>query len=169
MGDPGRFPLRRRAVGHPALRRHPGRFSYTFYPALDDARRGIGPTRDYWVSAISPRRRTGGTLAAVTAATGARPERSVSLHDRTKPVVDLQDAEQSVETTQSWSRGSAPRATSSIALKLVDIRALRVNLVGAGFGHRHGVVTVTTDGPTTLRLSDGRRAHLSAGRHRVRF
>jgi predicted esterase len=156
-------------VRHPHVKQHPGHFSYTFYPNLVDKRRGIGPTRDYWVTHLRARKHSPGTLASVTASSGRRPTRAVTLHDSEKPVVDSKDAEQSTETTQRWSLGARPSRTSVVRLRLADVRSLRVNLAAAGFAGRHGVVRVTTDGRTRVRLSNGRTVHLKAGHHRIHF
>jgi hypothetical protein len=139
-------------VGHPRLARNPGSFSYSFYPQLRDRRRGIGPTRDYWVSGLRARVVKHGTLARVVAASGERPVRSVTTHVSDFPVADTKDASPSNETTETWTEGARPAKHPTLRLRLVDIRSLRIDPAAAGIAHRTVRVAVTTDGPTTLRV-----------------
>jgi dienelactone hydrolase len=66
------------ALGEPVRTVNPGRFTYSWYPSLDNAALGIGATGDYWLSHFAARNRSYGTIATIQAFDAALPEPRVT-------------------------------------------------------------------------------------------
>jgi hypothetical protein len=134
---------------------NPGSFTFTWYPDLvgtiDNAGAAgrIGPTGDYWVSGLSARTTSAGTLATVQADSKAirqpaeTPSEKLGVSPYPEPTPAATDAE-------TWTAGAAPAAQESVTLGLTDVATIAVDTVRAGL--RCGTISVTTDGPTKLTL-----------------
>lgn len=136
----------------------PGSFSFTFYPDLISGSTGIdgagaageiGPTGAYWVSGLSGRTSTPGTLATVIADSAAIPESSVTASMSTS--AGAPDPTGYVEQDETWTEGPAPAAAQTASLDLTDVATITVDTVRAGLGC--ATLTVKTDGPTVLTLT----------------
>jgi hypothetical protein len=149
---------------------NPARFTFTWYPDLvgtiDHAGRAgqIGPTGDYWVSALRGRVTKPGVVATVTASSQAipqpaeKPVESYGMSALPEPTPAVIDAER-------WSAGSIPAAQQSVKLNLTNVARAALDTARAGL--RCGTVTTTTDGPATLilrlRSRRSRVIHLQRG------
>jgi hypothetical protein len=149
--------------------RNPGSIQYSWYPALQDPKLGIGPTGAYWVRGISARDRS--TLASFHATSSTIPNPRITPHltygaqvpgDPTPAVVE----EQTWDVQRDRSIDSAKTAT--LTLRLSNVATLTVACGRIGF---HGqTIRVTTDGPSRLTLRgliSGTRLLWSGGSARV--
>lgn len=134
---------------------NPGSFTFAWYPDLvgtiDSAGQSgeIGPTGDYWVTGLSARTKTPGTLATVQADSAAisEPSQSASESFGVSPYPEPTPAATDVET---WTARAAPAARQSVTLGLTNVATAALDTVRAGL--RCGTITVTTDGATALTL-----------------
>jgi hypothetical protein len=141
---------------------NPAAFSFTWYPDLvgtvDHAGQAgeIGPTGDYWVSGLSARTSSPGTLATAQADSKAirqsseTPSESFGASPYPEPTPAATDAE-------TWNAGPAPATRQAVTLNLTDVAKAAIDTGRAGL--RCGTITVTTDGPTTLTLLRLRSGH----------
>jgi hypothetical protein len=149
------------ALGPAAIDRKadPGRFSFTWYPDLVSeatgvdgagAAGGIGPTSDYWVTGLLARGRAPGQTATVAADSSAIPDpvvttvRSTALEPALTPTPYI-------ENRQTWKLGATPAPKPLLSLTLVNVAAITVDSAAAGIGC--GAITVQTDGPVTLTVT----------------
>src|SRR5207302_71144 len=130
------------AVGKPVRKINPGRFTYSWYPSLDNAALGIGATGDYWLSALAARNRSYGTIATVRASDAALPEPAVA-DQRFGPSLVTQPLP-GTETRLSWKLGRRPAAHRRMKLGLADVSALTLDARAARL--ETGTITVMSDG-----------------------
>ena len=140
---------------------NPGSFSFTWYPALvgtvDHAGPAgeIGPRGDYWITGLVARTAGTGQLASLAADSRALPQ-PAETPSESYGVAPLPEPTPAVTDVQTWSPGAAPATTQALTLKLTDVAALTVDAARAGL--RCGTLSVSSDGPTILRL-----VHLGSG------
>ena len=102
------------ALGNPVRATNPGRFDYRWYPSLDSSRLGIGATGDYWLSGLSARNTSPGTIATVAAVDAALPRADVTVQ-RSGPSLVTQPLP-GTETRLTWSVGAPPPARPQMTL-----------------------------------------------------
>jgi pimeloyl-ACP methyl ester carboxylesterase len=141
------------ALGSPIRKLNPGRFTYSWYPSLDDPALGIGATGDYWLAGLEARDRSYGTIATVHAADAALPEPKITDH-RFGPSLVTQPLP-GTETGLYWTFGARPEARPRMSLELTDVSALTVQAATARL--RTGTITALTDGATRLTITQLRR------------
>jgi pimeloyl-ACP methyl ester carboxylesterase len=151
------------ALGEPARKVNPGRFTYSWYPSLDNAALGIGATGDYWLSGFTARNRSYGTIATIQAHDAALPEPAVT-DQRFGPKLVTQPLP-GTETGLSWKLGSSPRAHRRMTLVLSDVSALTLGARAARL--ETGTITVTSDGRTRFVIAHLRRGTEVLEHHRV--
>jgi dienelactone hydrolase len=142
------------ALGSPVRTTNPGSFTYGWYPSLDSAALGIGATGDYWLSGLSGRDKSFGTLASVVADDGALPDPAVTAQ-RLGPSPTTQPLP-GTNYGLSWKLG--PSGTAPIALmtlKLTDVAGLTVDAQAARL--QRGTVTVHSDGASRIAFIGLRR------------
>jgi pimeloyl-ACP methyl ester carboxylesterase len=142
------------AVGKPVRKVNPGRFTYSWYPSLDNAALGIGATGDYWLSALRARNRAFGQIATVQARDAALPEPAVS-DQRFGPALVTQPIP-GTESGLTWKLGRRPTAHKRMTLRLADVAGLTLDAAAAKL--KTGAITVVSDGSTRLTI-----AHLQRG------
>jgi hypothetical protein len=131
----------------------PGRITFRWSRAGDDARLGLGTTGAYWLRDLVAR--TGGTDAKIDATSSANPE-PTETPVRTRTLAVPGDPTPAVVTELAWQPGASPFARTRdpvIALDLTNVGAATLDLAGAGVapGQAYSVV-VSSDGPVTLTL-----------------
>jgi hypothetical protein len=134
---------------------NPGSFTFTWYPDLagtiDKAGQAgeIGPTADYWVSALAARDASPGTTASVTADSAAipQPKETPSENFGASPLPEPTPAATDVQT---WTQGSTPPTQQELNLGFTNVATATVDTLRAGL--RCATITVSTDGQTTLTL-----------------
>jgi pimeloyl-ACP methyl ester carboxylesterase len=126
----------------------PGSFTFTWYPELDSSSLGIGPTGDYWISALQARSSTPGGLATVSATSTAirEPEEVVEHHTGT-----ANGPTPAVADSLTWTAGALPKATQTLTLRLENVAALAVETARAKL--KCATITVTSDDATALTLA----------------
>ena len=137
------------ALGSPLRTVNPDRFTYSWYPSLDDASLGIGATGDYWLRGLRARNRAYGTIATVQAFDAALPDPRVTDH-RFGPALVTQPLP-GTETGLYWTFGSRPRAQRRMSLHLSDVSAL--TLLAATARLQTGTITATSDGGAWLTIA----------------
>ena len=125
----------------------PGSFTFAWYPDLYSSGLGIGPTGDYWVSGLSARDSSPGTLASVSAASGALPEPEQKVEHHTSAVDGPTPA---IADSLTWTPGASPKSTRALTLSLSDVATLAVDTKAAKL--KCATVTANSDGPATLTL-----------------
>jgi predicted esterase len=127
--------------------KNPGSFTFSWYPDVVSATFGIGPTQDYWVSALSARDSSPGKLATVTANSGAiaEPEQRIEHHTSV-----VNGPTPGVADSLTWTPGTAPPLTQTLKLSLSDVASLAVETKAAKL--KCGTANVTSDGTVTLTL-----------------
>jgi hypothetical protein len=141
------------ALGHPVVEQAPGVIHYTWYPDGSSPALGLGPTGVYWLRDLQARHRDPGLLPSVDAVSGARPMAPYAV-TQTHGLSVPGDPLPGVVTVENWkTTGPAPAAHPTLSLSLKDVAGLSVDMARAGFVSGTPVaVTVTTDGPTTIRF-----------------
>jgi dienelactone hydrolase len=134
------------ALGNPVRTVDPGAFTYDWYPSLNNAALGIGATGDYWVSGLSARTNTSGTVASLVADDDALPDQAVT-DQRFGPALVTQPLP-GTNSGLTWKLGSRPAASPQMSLKLTDVAGLTVDTSAAKLPS--GTVTVTSDGSSRL-------------------
>jgi dienelactone hydrolase len=133
-------------------RRAPARVVYSWYPDLDRPEWGLTTTGVYWVRGLATRTVAAGTRARVAAASQAIAEptitseltASVDSSDPTDPATILQ---------RTWRAAPSTRPTTpNVSLALTNVRAVTVDLAGAGLRNGVGRLSITTDGPTAVTV-----------------
>ena len=142
------------AVGEPVLKTDPGRFTYSWYPSLDDAALGLGATGDYWLGGLAARSGSYGTIATVRAFDAALPEPHIT-DERSGPSLETQPLP-GTETKLTWKLGHRPTARRRMTLHLTDVSALSLDALAAKL--QTGKITITTDGRTRFLVT-----HLARG------
>lgn len=127
----------------------PGSFSFSWYPDLDSSSLGIGPTSDYWVSGLQARASTPGTLASVIASSAAIREAEQTVEHHTGTANGPTPA---VTDSLTWAAGARPKARQAVSLNLENVAALTLETAATKL-KCGGTVTVTTDGPSALTLT----------------
>jgi hypothetical protein len=134
---------------------NPGSFTFTWYPdlvgTLDHAGQAgqVGPTGAYWLSGLTGRTTSAGTLATVKANSAAIPQpietpaENVGVAPEPEPTPAATDVE-------TWTQGATSPTAQKLTLNLTDVADAAVDTVRAGL--RCAVITVTTDGATALTL-----------------
>jgi pimeloyl-ACP methyl ester carboxylesterase len=138
------------AVGKPVRKVNPGRFTYSWYPSLDNAALGIGATGDYWLSGFKARDRRFGTIATVQAYDAALPEPKVT-DQRFGPALVTQPIP-GTETRLTWRLGARPPARKQMTLNLTDVAGMTLDARAAKL--QTGTITVTGDGATKLTIAN---------------
>jgi dienelactone hydrolase len=151
------------ALGEPVRTVNPGRFTYSWYPSLDNAALGIGATGDYWLSHFAARNRSYGTIATIQAFDAALPEPRVT-DERFGPALVTQPIP-GTETGLSWKLGRRPKARRRMTLQLTDVSGLSLDARSARL--RTGKITVHTDGRTRFEITRLVRGTLVLEHHRV--
>ena len=152
-------------LGHLQRVKTPGSFTFTWYPDLvgtiDHAGQAgaIGPSGDYWISGLSARTSSPGTVATVQADSKAirQPSETASESFGPSPGPEPTPAATDAET---WTAGTAPATRQAVTLNLTNVAGAAIDTSRAGL--RCGTITVTTDGPTALTL-----LHLRSGSRAV--
>jgi pimeloyl-ACP methyl ester carboxylesterase len=172
-------------MGHARRVRNPGRFSYTWVPHdetqafpskntglagfrwTQQPQLGVTNTGDYWLRHLNARHDKADS-AAVHAVSRERPQRMVRTHTAHNTPTTSGPGPGLV-STQTWAAGRRSHRAPVIRLRLRNVRSLRVLLLAAGFHQaQRGKLTVTTDGPTRIRLGH-RWVHVAKGHHVVMF
>lgn len=135
-------------IGHLERVHNPGSFTFTWYPDLDSASLGIGPTGDYWVGGLSARSSAPGQLATVKASSAAIPEPGETPEHHTALVSGPTPA---IADSLTWATGTAPPTSQSLQLTLSDVAAISVETVSAGL--TCATLDASTDGETALTLT----------------
>ncbi len=125
----------------------PGSFTFSWYPDLDSSSLGIGPSGDYWVSALNARDSSAGKIATVSASSGGLPEPEQKLEHHTSAV---NGPTPGVADSLTWTPGATPKAAKTLTLSLTDVAALAVETKAAKL--KCATVTATSDGPASLTL-----------------
>ena len=137
---------------------NPGSFTFAFYPDLNSGPNGIdgsgvagqiGPTLDYWISGLTGRIVTPGTIAQVVATSNAIPEPQITVAQDTS--AGAPGPTGYVERNETWNTWAAPPATQSSSIQLTDVAAATIDTVAARL--TCAAMTVSTDGATALTLS----------------
>ncbi len=136
------------ALGNPRLKTNPGKFTYSWYPSLDDASLGIGATGDYWLRGLKARNSSYGTIATVQASDAALPVPRITDH-RFGPSLVTQPLP-GTETGLSWTFGSTPRANRRMTLRLIDVSALTLEARTARL--QTGTISAVSDGAARLTI-----------------
>ena len=140
---------------------------------------GLQPRGAYWVSGLSPR--TGGRSSAIDVESLARRGRVVAEDEirevgenATRPA-DFCGPHPTMQNGNNWSiegrswQAGPKRSDNRLSMTLENLRVAKLDLRRAGINPRRAVrLTVTSDGPTTLRLRgygvlrvpEGRSVHL---------
>jgi predicted esterase len=148
-------------VGSHTRATNPGHVSYAWYPDLDRPSFGIGTTTAYWLSGLAGRTRTPGTVASVEAVSRGIPDPAITVA-RSGPSLQVADPTPAAVFDLTWAFGARPASTDRLSLTLQDVSALTVD--GARAGLSCPTVTVTSDGPATLRFTSlHRNAPVSGG------
>jgi pimeloyl-ACP methyl ester carboxylesterase len=139
------------ALGSPVRTVNPGTFAYHWYPSLDSSALGIGATGDYWLSGLSARNTSLGTIASIAADDGARPDPAITVqHFGPSPTTEPLPG---TNYGLSWKLGPAPAAAVALmTLKLTDVAGLTVDAAAANL--RRGTVTVRSDGPSRIGFTN---------------
>jgi pimeloyl-ACP methyl ester carboxylesterase len=136
----------------------PASFDYVFYPDLITGPAGvdgigtagqIGPTGAYWVSGLTGRDSAPGALASVAALSDAIPQPTITASETTS--AGAPGPTGWIEQDETWTTGSAPPTHQAAFLRLTDVATASVDTLAAGL--TCAVMSVTTDGPTTLTLT----------------
>jgi pimeloyl-ACP methyl ester carboxylesterase len=151
------------ALGNPLRKVNPGHFTYSWYPSLDNAALGIGATGDYWLSKLTARNRSYGTIATVRASDAALPDPKVT-DQRFGPRLVTQPIPGS-ETGLSWQLGSRPAAHRRMSLRLTDVSALTLDARSARL--ETGTITVLSDDRTRFTIARLAPGTLVLEHHRV--
>jgi pimeloyl-ACP methyl ester carboxylesterase len=138
------------ALGNPVATADPGAFTYDWYPSLNSSVYGIGATGDYWLSGLSARDNSYGTIATIQADDSALPDPAVTVHHSGTTLVT--QPLPGTETQLSWTLGARPAATRRMTLNLGDVAGLTVDAAAAKLPT--GTITVTTDGPVRLGFTE---------------
>jgi hypothetical protein len=127
---------------------NPASFTFTWYPDLDSSALGIGPTGDYWITGLQARTSAPGTLATVSADSGAirEPQETVEHHTGTAdgPTPAITDS-------LTWTPGATPPASQTLTLELTDVGAVTVETGRAKL--KCASITTTSDGASALTLT----------------
>jgi hypothetical protein len=143
-------------MGQLSRTRSPHTVSLAWYPALVRTDYGIGTTGAYWVRAVTARQSGPGVTAGVDATSDAIPSTLAGLIKTQGPVVTsdtppLTGAYQE----QAWRTGSPAGRAARVDMRLVDVAAATLQLARAGIqAGEAGTVSVQTDGPTALTLTN---------------
>ena len=151
------------ALGEPARKVNPGRFTYSWYPSLDNTALGIGATGDYWLTKLAARNRSYGTIATIDAFDAALPEPAVT-DQRFGPSPVTQPLP-GTEWGLTWKLGARPKARRRMTLRLTDVSALSLDARAARL--RIGTITIHADGRTSFRITGLARGTLVLERRRV--
>jgi pimeloyl-ACP methyl ester carboxylesterase len=150
-------------IGNARRTRNPGTVDYRWYPHLNRADLGTGPTGDYWVRELSARSSTAGSTASVLATSGMRPE---PRHTVVKHVsTDVPgDPSPDVVVDNTWKLGATPAARAVLTLTTANVAHLAIDMVRAGFRPGQASrISARSDAPTTLvlhRLAPGSRVRV---------
>ena len=126
---------------------NPGHITYTWYPVLNDAKLGIGPTGVYWVRGIAGR--TSASLASIDVQSNALPNPVITTHQSQGANVPGDPTPALVED-QTWTLAAGPKPTRTLTATLTNVSAIGLDMTRARL--RTGRLSITTDGPTVLRL-----------------
>jgi poly(3-hydroxybutyrate) depolymerase len=129
-------------------------------------RLGVGTTGAYWLRRLRARDRHHD--ASITAHSRRRPARSITTHlsQRVDPGFAPEPA---TVTTQTWTRGPRSHRSSTLHLRLTNVRSLRILLGSAGFApHSRVRLVVRSDGPSRLKAGS-HNLHVHRGRQVVTF
>ena len=137
-----------RALGNPFRVQNPGSFHFSWYPSLNSAADGTGVTGDYFLSGLSARTSTPGSLASIAVDDQARPGREITV-ERGGTALASQPLP-GTRTQLTWNLGSRPAPQARLSLDLTNVAGLGVDTTAARM-HR-GTITVTSDGPARLTL-----------------
>jgi hypothetical protein len=147
--------------GTPTAKLRPGSIDYSWCPQTVVAKLGLGPTSVYWLSGLAQRDpATPSTMSRVVADDGALPE-PARTEDVSTSVAAPSDSPPMHVLTGGWTLGARPAAARRLTLTLTNVRALTVDTEAARLPG--GTAQVTTDGPTTLRLTGLARGTRVAG------
>ena len=136
-------------------RKHdPGRITYRWVAGDVEGvntEYGIAPDGAWWVR--DPLIRGTATSATIDAISLALPEPAVTPTVTTSPRLDAQPSP-AIREELTWELGEVPLAEQQVELTLDDVAAMTLRLEGAGIVPSEDVVvSVATDGPTTLTLT----------------
>jgi hypothetical protein len=126
---------------------NPGHITYTWYPALNDAKLGLGPTGAYWVRGIAGR--VTASLATIDVRSNALPNPVITTHQSHGANVPGDPTPALVED-QTWTLGPGPKPSRTLTATLTNVSTLGLDMARAKLPA--GTLTVTTDGSTVLRL-----------------
>lgn len=151
-------------TAHLSLVRNPVRVSYVRDPVTDSPRYGIVHDRAYWLSRITNRGAGYGTLDLTNHSCGATvPTTRTGSGAGEDPVPWMSDYR---AQTGAVSVGARPELDGT----LNNVSGLQIDARATCLADRPVSYRLTTDGPLTLRLSDGRRLTLAgAGLHTGRL
>ncbi|MEK6789772.1 MAG: prolyl oligopeptidase family serine peptidase [Pseudomonadota bacterium] len=136
---------------------NPARITYRTDPELGNAALGIRHDRAYWASAITTRDSGAGVLDLTNHGCGGEmPAGIVGRRQGIDPVLWISDN----RTT------AAPKALAAEALlegSLANLKSLSIDAAQTCLAGKPVHYRLSSDGPVTLRLSDGRSVTLAAG------
>jgi len=126
---------------------NPGHITYSWYPVLADPKFGLGPTGAYWVRGIAGRAST--SLATIDVQSNALPNPVITTHQSQGANVPGDPTPALVED-QTWTLGASPKPVRSLVATLTNVSSIGIDMVRAKLPS--GVLRITSDGATTLRL-----------------
>lgn len=143
---------------------NPGHITYSWYPSLVSQQWGIGPTGVYWVRGISGR--SSSTLATLDVTSDALPNPSITAQQSQSADVPG-DPTPALVIDQTWTLGRGlGRPGPAVVMRLTNVAAIGIDMARARVSR--GLVHVTTDGTTVLRLLNLRPgSHVLVGGHRI--
>ena len=134
-------------LGTTTRTRNPGHITYTWYPQLQDPKLGLGPTGVYWVRGIAGR--SSSAMATLDVQSNALPNPVITTHQSQSANVPGDPTPALVED-QTWTLAHGPKRSHSITMTLTNVSDIGVDMARAKVPA--GIVRVSTDGTTTLRL-----------------
>ena len=139
-------------LGTPRAVRNPRDVDYTWQPHLTRRSLGIGTTTAYWLSELTARDSSPGSLAHVAATSLARPGTAPDVV-RTGPTV-VTSPLPAIRQDLVVKRGAALPTRKRLTLDLTNVDSVTVDLRRAGL--RCGRVVITSDGSTVVTFAGAR-------------
>lgn len=140
-------------LGRTTRERVAARIDYSWFPNLARPELGIGSVGAYWLKTPVARSTDPGTLATVRAHSSALDDWAVTVH-KTENLETPGDPSPAVVTDQTWQREVLAAKKDALSLELEGVASLAVDGRGAGLAKASRIaLTLTSDGPATLRLT----------------
>ena len=144
--------------------KNPARVTYKTDAKLDAPQYGIRHDRAYWVSQIVAEAEGPSTVDLTSLGCGnAQPLYETGLDAGIDPVPWTGTLRRRLDNP------TVPAVEGKLSGTLANVRSLRIDAAGSCLGGKAVQYQITTDGPVTLTLSDGRSKALAAGTHNGSF